>query len=189
MQDTCVMSLIWEDDLWFTNNRIHKHRRHNNTFRTPGKHLYTKTEEQFSAAVPVNSETQLVSGTDDVTVFLQLISALRLWLEPYWGSPVAEEMPEGGRGKKSIILRLEHRATFRVPRKKTKKKGKRQAKSNNTILGCVLYNYSFVGDKQRMSMNCLKGILERLWVHTLYLMLGLRHNASLQLEHFTFSFS
>ena len=35
------------------------------------KHLHTKTEEQFSAAVPVNSETQLVSGTDDVTVFLQ----------------------------------------------------------------------------------------------------------------------
>ena len=43
----------------------------------------TKTEEQFSAAVPVNSETQLVSGTDVVTVFLQLISALRLSLEPY----------------------------------------------------------------------------------------------------------
>ena len=37
-----------------------------------------KTEEQFSTAGPVNSETQLVSGTDVVTVFLQLIAALRL---------------------------------------------------------------------------------------------------------------
>ena len=98
-------------------------------------------------------------------------------------------MPEGGRGKKSIkILRLD-RTLSEYRERKQKKMGKRQAKSNNTILGCVLYNYSCVGDKQRMSMNCLKGILERLWVHTLYLMLGLRHNASLQLEHFTFSFS
>ena len=63
---------------------IHKQQNTTNTDATTthselqDKHLYTKTEEQFSAAVPVNSETQLVSGTDDVTVFLQLISALRL---------------------------------------------------------------------------------------------------------------
>ena len=87
---------------------------------------YTKTEEQFSAAVPVNSETQLVSGTDDVTVFLQLISALRLWLEPYWGSPVAEEMPEGGRGKKSIILRLERtQGYFQSTEKENQKRRER----------------------------------------------------------------